>query len=58
MQLCCRMFYYRDLLKKHCKKKEMEVGDLNIGKLSSNSSVQGLLEHNNQEVPVGEVGVH
>lgn len=33
-----KMFYYRDLLKKHCKKKEME----------------GLLEHNNQEVPIGE----
>ena len=34
-----RMFYYRDLLQKYLKKKEMET----------------LLEYNNQEVPVGEV---
>jgi poly [ADP-ribose] polymerase len=33
-----KMFYYRDLLKKHCKKKELEA----------------LLEHNQQEVPAGE----
>jgi len=33
-----RMFYYRDLLQKYLKKKEMET----------------LLEYNNQEVPVGE----
>ena len=34
-----RMFYYRDLMKKHMKKKELEA----------------LLEHNKQEIPVGEV---
>ena len=34
-----KMFYYRDLLKKHCKKKEL----------------YSLLEHNKQEVPEGEV---
>ena len=34
-----RMFYYRDLMKKHRKKKELEA----------------LLEHNKQEIPVGEV---
>ena len=33
------MFYYRDLMKKHMKKKELEA----------------LLEHNKQEIPVGEV---
>jgi len=33
-----RMFYYRDLMKKHMKKKELEA----------------LLEHNKQEIPVGE----
>ena len=39
-KLCnLRMFYYRDLLKKHLKKKELE----------------SLLEHNKQEIPVGEV---
>ena len=37
-----RMFYYRDLMKKHMKKKELEA----------------LLEHNKQEIPVGEVEVH
>ena len=34
-----KMFYYRDLLKKHCKKQEL----------------YSLLEHNKQEIPVGEV---
>ena len=33
------MFYYRDLMKKHMKKKELEA----------------LLEHNKQEIPGGEV---
>ena len=33
------MFYYRDLMKKHMKKKELEA----------------LLGHNKQEIPVGEV---
>ena len=37
-----RMFYYRDLMKKHMKKKELEA----------------LLEHNKQEIPVGEVQNH
>ena len=35
-----KMFYYRDLLKKHLKKTEL----------------QSLLEHNKQEIPTGEVG--
>ncbi len=34
-----KMFYYRDLLQKHLKKKELE----------------NLLEYNNQEIPVGQV---
>ena len=34
-----KMFYYRDLLEKGLKKKELEA----------------LLEHNNQEIPVGQV---
>ena len=36
-----KMFYYRDLLKKHCKKAEM----------------YSLLEHNKQEIPQGEVSL-
>jgi hypothetical protein len=34
-----KIFYYRDLLEKHLKKKELEA----------------LLEHNDQEIPVGQV---
>jgi hypothetical protein len=34
-----KIFYYRDLLEKHLKKKELEA----------------LLDHNNQEIPTGQV---
>ena len=34
-----KIFYYRDLLEKHLKKKELEL----------------LLDHNNQEIPPGQV---
>ena len=36
-----KMFYYRDLLQKGLKKKDLE----------------GLLEYNNQEIPVGQVWI-
>jgi hypothetical protein len=36
-----KIFYYRDLLEKHLKKKELEA----------------LLEHNDQEIPAGQVPV-